>query len=360
MKVCTMNMRERMLAVINGGELDRVPFVSYDNPWAPKEEVWPMIGQDNLGILKWMMPYKKHHPNCKIETKTIYRDGGEAYETIITTPKGSLREVKVPVPKMFCLSIEEHFIKKPQDYEILCHWLQDCVVEEDYARLDQTREYLGDNGVPFIRLDRTPFQQLWIEWVKLEDLTLHMFDHADILENVISQLIRVERDIFDVVEKADVDLVNFPDNITAPLIGERYFRQYCLPLYKEMSERLADRNIPVFVHMDGDLKPLWNAIGESGVKGLDSFSPPPDNDTSAADAISMWPEMRLFLNFPSSIHLEDEDTIYNKAMEILEQAGHTGRLQIQISENVPPGMWKKSYPVIVRAIHDFGKPNCNI
>ena len=40
----------------------------------------------------------------------------------------------------------------------------------------------------------------------------------------------------------------------------------------------------------------------------------------------------------------------------LQQAGHTGRLQIQISENVPPGGWRKSYPEIVRAIRDFGKP----
>jgi hypothetical protein len=43
-------------------------------------------------------------------------------------------------------------------------------------------------------------------------------------------------------------------------------------------------------------------------------------------------------------------------MEILSEAGHTGRLQIQISENVPPGVWRTSYPEIVRAIRNFGKP----
>jgi len=110
------------------------------------------------------------------------------------------------------------------------------------------------------------------------------------------------------------------------------------------------------VHMDGDLKPLWQAIGESGVRGLDSLSPPPDNDTSAAEAASMWPEMRLFVNFPSSVHLASPERIYDQAGEILEQAGHTGRLQIQISENVPPGVWRKSFPQIVQAIRDFGRP----
>ena len=65
--------------------------------------------------------------------------------------------------------------------------------------------------------------------------------------------------------------------------------------------------------------------------------------------------MRLGVNFPSSVHLGTEEVIYAKTMELLEQGGLSGRLQIQISENVPPGMWRKSYPQIVNAIDDFGE-----
>ena len=66
--------------------------------------------------------------------------------------------------------------------------------------------------------------------------------------------------------------------------------------------------------------------------------------------------MRLFVNFPSSVHLLEPDRIYARAMQILQEAGHTGRLWIQISENVPPGVWRTSYPEIVRATRDFGTP----
>ncbi|MCJ7750272.1 MAG: hypothetical protein MUQ65_04140 [Armatimonadetes bacterium] len=71
--------------------------------------------------------------------------------------------------------------------------------------------------------------------------------------------------------------------------------------------------------------------------------------------------MRLRVNFPSSVYLKSPGAIYQRAQEqrareLLDEAGHTGRLQIQISENVPPGVWRKSYPQIVKAIHDFGKP----
>ena len=116
---------------------------------------------------------------------------------------------------------------------------------------------------------------------------------------------------------------------------------------------LEESGRPVFVHMDGDLKALWGSISTSGVRGLDSFSPAPDNDTSVADAVRLWPEMRLFMNFPSSIHLKSREEIMTTTKEILEIAAGTGRLQIQLSENVPYGVWRNSLPAIADALNDY-------
>jgi hypothetical protein len=108
--------------------------------------------------------------------------------------------------------------------------------------------------------------------------------------------------------------------------------------------------------MDGDLKPLWSAIAESKVGGIDSFAPAPDNDTSVAQAVAMWPDKRLWANFPSSVHLWAPEAIRAEADAMLAAAGHTGRLQIQISENVPAHRWQVSLPVIADAIEAFGRP----
>jgi EAL domain-containing protein (putative c-di-GMP-specific phosphodiesterase class I) len=82
----------------------------------------------------------------------------------------------------------------------------------------------------------------------------------------------------------------------------------------------------------------------------------PDNDTRVAEAVAQWPDMRICLNFPSSVHLREPEEIRRVAEEILAEGGATGRLQIQISENVPPGVWRKSFPAIVTAIRAFGRP----
>jgi hypothetical protein len=177
------------------------------------------------------------------------------------------------------------------------------------------------------------------------------------MADVIAELTRIMRDVFAIVVRSPIlPYIVFPDNITAPTIGETYFRRYCVPLYDELADMLDSRKVPVFVHMDGDLKPLWKAIGASRVEGFDSLSPPPDNDTSAAEALRLWPTKRVFMNFPSSVHVADPAVVFRTARTILEQAGHSGRLEIQISENVPPMVWKRSFPEIVRAIDDFGRP----
>ena len=349
-------MRERIRAVVRGEKPDLVPFVQYDGNAAPNEEIWSVVGRQNMGILRWTRLHKIEHPGCRTHTAPLEYQGKRGLQTTIETPRGIMTEERYYEPTYNTAWIKEHFVKDPEDYEMLIAYMEDAVVVEDLEPFQRACAELSDQGLPLVAVERTPYQQLWVQWVCIEDLALHMVDCPERVEACIEMLARQEREIFQIVARTEVEFVDFPDNITAPVIGEKNFRKYCVPLYDELAGMLSERDVPVFVHMDGDLKPLWQAIGESGVRGIDSLSPPPDNDTSAGEVVSMWPQTRVWVNFPSSVHLKTPEGIYDQAGEILEQAGHTGRLQIQISENVPPGGWKKSFPEIVRAIRDFGRP----
>ena len=352
-----MTMKERMLAVVENREHDRVPFVQYSGIGSPNEEVWSVIGRENMGLLSWCGIHRSEHPNCRFENEDFEADGRSGTRRKMHTPEGTLTEERLNAAISSASS--KHFITEPDDYKILLSYLRDATVYKDTRQWQQVYKNLGDDGFPHTSLGRSPYQQLWVQWVSLEDMALHMVDCPELMEEVFDALFEVQRGIFraarEAVDEVPIPYLNFGDNITAPMIGEKYFRKYCLPSYQELADMLSDcdRDVPIAVHMDGDLKPLWDAIGESPVRLLDSFSPAPENDTSVADAVRMWPEMRLCPNFPSSIHLAEPEVIYETTMELLEQGGRTGRLQIQISENMPPGAWKRSYPQIVRAIHDF-------
>lgn len=358
-----MTMRERMLALVQGRDHDRVPFVQYTNCGGPDEEVWSAIGRENIGLLRWSPTFRYERPNCRVESEEIEINGRRGVRHTLHTPKGSLTEEQYSLREIHGFgqfARRNYFVKKVEDYRILLAALRDTQVMRDTSAWERNVAELGDDGLPHTSLPRTPFQQLWIQWVGLEDLSIHMLEAPEVMEEVMAALFDIQRRTFDIVvdcvRELPIPYVVLGDNITAPTIGRRYFREYCVPSYRDLVARLAEtgKDVPVAVHMDGDLKPLWEDIGASGVRMLDSFSPPPDNDTTAADAVGMWPEMRLGLNFPSSVHLADETRIYETARTILEEAGRTGRLQIQISENMPPGAWRRSYPRIVKAIQDFG------
>lgn len=351
-----MTMRERMLAVVQGREHDRVPFAQYDNLAAPNEQIWSVLGRGNIGVLRWAWAHRVETPNCRFESEEFERSGIRGRRTTLHTPSGQLTEEALIQPTYGAASIKKHYVKEPDDYRILMAYFRDHVFCDNYDEIRATEQGLGDDGISHVSVDRTPYQQLWIQWVSLEDLSLHLAERPESVHECVEIMTGNLRKTFEIARKAPAPYIVIPDNITAPPIGERNFRKYCLPLYQELAGMLAERNKSLYVHMDGDLKPLWQAIGESRIGGVDSFSPQPDNDTSVAQARAMWPKMRLQINFPSSVHLAKAKAIHDCAAQMLAEGGNSGLLQIQISENVPAEVWRKSFPEIVSAIEDYGPP----
>lgn len=353
----TITMRERMLGVIRGEGVDRVPFVQYDGIAAPNHECWDLLGRHQMGVLRWSSAHAFHTPHCRTDHEDFERDGRTWRRSRLHTPAGTLTEERVFEPVYGSSAIRSHYVRSPDDYPALLAYLRDVTVLPDYDRVQRDLAELGDDGLPHVALARTPWQQMWVQWVSLTDLSVHAVECPDLVEACLAELERIELEICEVVRGCAAELplshVVFPDNITAPAIGANRFERYCVPFYDRLADMLAPYGVPVFVHMDGDLQPLAEAIAGCAVRGIDSLSPPPDNDTSVAAALARWPEMRVWVNFPSSAHLLPPEGVYDTACRLLAEGAPTGRLQIQISENVPRFAWRTSYPEIVRAIRDW-------
>lgn len=348
-------MRERMLAVVQGREHDRVPFAMYEI-MLPPQDAFDLVGHGNIGIIRFCSIFRTEHPYCRFDSEYFFEGEAKWQRTVLHTPKGNLTELRVFEPTLDSSTARKHFIETRNDYEVLWSYLEDSIILDNYDRYHLDCVELGEDGIPKPEVERTPWQQLWIEWVGLEGLSYHMVDWPDHVEHTLEMLEHRSRQIFEIAYHSPAPYICIVDNITAPAIGPARFRKYCVSLYDELAGMLAERGAPVFVHMDGLLKPLWQDIAHCQVGGLDSFTPTPDCDTTVEEAVALWPEKRLWLNFPSSVHLAPRDQIRATADQILAAAGHTGRLQIQVSENVPPDVWRTSFPAIVEAIESFGAP----
>ena len=354
-----MTNRERMLRIVRGGEIDRIPFVHQSYLAAPNEEIWELVGREKVALSAWTGVHGCINEKCKRFSEERIENGKKITRETIITPKGTIWQDSVYIEAYDTQGVVKHFVETEEELEILTEYFRHFKVYPDLTNYFGTLRYLGDDGVPYVNTERTPYQLLVTEYANIESLSYIMADSPEIFEEACDVLGKHFLDVADVIAGVgratdiDIPIVNIPENITAPLIGKRLYREYCMPYYKALKEKIQGLGITVYSHIDGELKGIWDEIKESAIDGIDSFTPAPTGDTSISEALGLWENGRIMCNFPSSVHVSSEEEIYNTAAQILKDGGHSGRMWIAISENVPKNAWRKSFKQIVRAIDDF-------
>ena len=127
-------------------------------------------------------------PHCRFETRDYYVDGRKWQRNTIHTSAGSIYEERAFETVYHSSSIRKHYVQEPQDYEALWAYLNDAVILEDYDRYHRDQAELGDDGTPLVAVERTPYQQLWVQWVGLDRLGYHLADCPDRVEHTVELL----------------------------------------------------------------------------------------------------------------------------------------------------------------------------
>ncbi len=364
MIMAQMTQRERMIGFLKGEPIDRLPLCQYNDMNAPNTEIWDALGTDAMGVLRWHPSWTYELNECRMEIEPVTVEGNPGHRTTIHTPVGSITEVRHELPFLTWDAVaSEYYIKRIEDYEVLLAFLDDMTVKPYPEKINEIVEELGEQGLPQVSMPRTPYQSLWIEWVKMDDFGLHLADEPELLDRVMCRLgehfITCVHATVEARKDAEFYHVTIGDNVHAPLIGPKMFEKWCMPYYNQASEILQAAGIVMFCHLDGDLQSIAHVVDQCTFHGFDSFAPTPDNDTTVAEAVARWTDKFIWANFPSSVHLESEDVIYRTARQMLDDAREYGdpkKFWIQFSENLPPGMWKKSIPAVNRALIEHGCP----
>ncbi|MAT41737.1 MAG: hypothetical protein CL609_05305 [Anaerolineaceae bacterium] len=211
-----MTMKERMMAVIQGEEHDQVPFAMYEIMF-PKEQAFEVLGKDRIGIIRFSPIYRVEHPNCHFKSEIFYENGSKMEHNSLITPKGKLEEIRIFEPAYDSSTTKKHYIQTPADYEIFWSYLDDCIILDNYEHYLQDCAELGETGLAKAEVERSPYQQLWIEWVGLEGLSIHLAEFPDHVEETILRLNKRARKTFEIAYYSPAPFIDIPDNITAAL-----------------------------------------------------------------------------------------------------------------------------------------------
>lgn len=338
-----LSTRARLEQAQAGKPVEQPAFVVYDwfvrnRPWVD----WPSLFQRGLGQINHADLVSHQQPHLEIvETRTML-GGQERRDVRWITDIGELREWYLGEWR------QEYLIKTPQDYRIMRRAWMDTSVKSRSDLFDQSENSLVGNGITVGQLDRTPFQKIQIDYAGLGRFSYDVADQRPELMDLLELMNDLKLQEFQAVLQTPARQIKLWENLSIETMGPVWYREYLVPIYREIFAILEGTEKQLQVHYDGKLRIIADEIKQLPFDGLDSVTPPPEGDMTTAEARAFWPDKFLWLH--PTLHwysLPLEELIAN-ILQMTHDAGPS-RYCLMISEEVPPN-WHVAIPAILDAL----------
>jgi uroporphyrinogen-III decarboxylase len=323
-------MRDRINAVLQGDQPDRLPFIDRMELWYASKlhqqdmperfqgmslnEVHQTVG---MGRQKFTAPYafKLHGVEvvATFENEVVHRETDPVSEyfpaawapqevprdkpgtTLIDfiTPVGQIQLIYVYADSMIQMGgaeplLAEHLIKAEEDYRTVEYIVERAEFVPLFDSIFNDEKMLGENGYVVPCLHRLPFQQMLLEYLGEMQLFTAVYENPDLIDRLLALLDEQYMEIINQLSALAVLYVEIPDNLDGMMTNPRLFEKYSLPYYQKYTGILHGQGKKVGCHTDGNVKPLLDLLAQSGLDVCESFSPFPLTECTFEEAWETW------------------------------------------------------------------------
>jgi hypothetical protein len=364
----SMTIRQRIMAVFRNQVPDQIP-VSIYNRYHRSGEVERLARNNGLGILFFDPPvsllappwhlqagYLSEVTGCSFSMHMDWYQGNLVETRTYETPPGCISQQIVKDPSFGSDWIKKHYVQSIQDYQVMCHIVENTVFVPRKEAIAQRIKDLGEDGVVLGRIDRVPYQKLLIELTGPERLFLDLADHPGQVNELIDVMETRMEEQFRLALESDAEVIWQPDNVTSDMTPPSYFRKYCLPIYQKRGLACREAGKVYAVHMDGRLAGIKQLIAQTPIDVIESFSlAEMAGDVSVEETALCWPGKVICPNFPASLaeHAPAEIAAYIEKLK----ASFAGRpFMLQFSEDIPISSYEKVLPVLCKSMAPITLP----
>ena len=348
-----MNIRDRILAALNWEEPDIIPLTTY-NWFIHTGEIERLLRESGVGIVLRPPAHQVEHREVEIFTRTYWENGRKYTRKTLRTPIGDVYKTLEPENAYATSSwIKEYYIKGPDDYKIMEFIINDAIYHDTHDLIREDVRRIGGDGLVYVRIAKVPIQEMLYQYMGFDRFSTDYYERRDLFDSLYNCMLRRYEELFDLAIGAPVEILLFGDNITSDVVGRERYREYCMPVYTQLQDRLAGTNKKLAVHMDGRLASLKTDIAESRFDIIEALTPPPMGDVSVKEAREIWSDKALWLNFTSSVHIESPKTIEAHTRQLVEEAGSKKGFAIGITEDAPVEALERSLGIITKVLKEY-------
>jgi hypothetical protein len=343
-----MTPTERVLAVLRGERVDKIPFTIYEC-MLPQCAVERQLRERGLCIVnRRYSVVSSESPNCVSETRQYTENGKPRVLTVTRTPVGEVSEIREPAG--FTSWALTKLFKRPEDYEVLRYMVQDQRLRPSHEEYVKAEKWLGEDVILRGGVGLTPLHQIMIAWMGVETFAVEWAERRDEIL-LLERLLRNKRsEAYPLLADSPITHANYGGNEVPEVMGPPRFAEFCVPLYNECAEIFHRKGKLLGSHLDGNNRPWAHLVAASGLDYVEAFTPAPDTDMTLAEALAAWPDKVLWINFPSSLHVASVDRIRQAAREFVALGRETNRVIIGITEDIPEDRWQQNLLAIADVI----------
>ncbi|MBI2216348.1 MAG: hypothetical protein HYU51_03530 [Candidatus Rokubacteria bacterium] len=377
-----MTHKERMLRAARGDWADRLPFVPRLDLWhnanrrrgtfppgygpeTTTAEIADGLGVGHHRIIPEFLNVRT--PDDSIDRGLgIFRLRGYAYRAelqhvdrvVRTEPDGAtIVEYHTPVGSVSCKItfteemresgasitwIDEHVIKRPEDYAVVGSIFRNIEVSPDYENYRAFQQEVGDTGLAVAHGvgGASPVQALMRDLVDGTQFYYELADHPKEVQQLVEDMTPFYEQLVRVLAASPAEAVmigaNYDDTITFPPL----FEEHILPWLQRWAAVLHASGKLFFTHCDGENEGLLPLLAASGIDVAESVCAPPMVQCSlTAMRQAFGGRITIFGGVPSVVLLEEsmtDDEFEAHMRGLFTEIAPGDRFILGVSDMVPP------------------------
>jgi hypothetical protein len=364
-----MTPRERILAILNGQTPDQVPWAGDLDYWASaliaqgtkpagfKESAEYIDWHRSLGVGFYLQGYFPFRAVYELEERN-WHEGHKRYRELVT-PEGTLRECWQYLPDSFAEAPVEHLLKSEDDLPAMRYLYAHTFWEPEYGFAYQRREQIGDQGVLLCYLPKSPFMHLVALEAGISAVTFAATEAPD----EFAATLDVMRASFDQAARIAVDcpaeVLMIPENLSAEMIGPRYFEKYMRPYQQKWIHEIAAAGKHSYIHMDGTLRGLLRQEASTGITVIEAMTPDPVGDVPVEEWAELAANPKTILwggvpgvYFTPKVSDEEFDRHVRHVLDVMRS---DPRYVLGVADQVPPDCLEYRVKRVQTLVDRFGR-----
>ena len=370
-----MHSRERLVRVLDGKSVDRVPISTYE-----------LCGYNSLSFenkepsYRRLMDYIRKNTDCvcmwnpasdqnealsafpvDVSTDRYSKDELTIIRKVIHTPKKDLsRTVKI-FNNVYTHWTTEHLCKDIDDVDAYLS-IPYQQVTYDYRDYERIKAEAGERGI--IMASVADPVCMAMEMMEFGQATVWAITETDHFQRTLEVLReRTMSNLEGMLKGGVVDLYRIvgPEYMTPPYLPPSFFKKYVLPYDREMTQMIQSYGGKVRIHSHGRIGKVLDMIRDIGADAIDPCEEPPDGDITLAEVKKrIGDRMCIFGNIQLKLleHGTAEE-VRNQVKNCMAAAKEGGRYVIMPTAspiNVPLSLQtEENYKTFMDAALEFGR-----